>query len=81
VHLPVQAGVIAVGGFGLGASLFALICAWPSTMSAMKLTLRFAPNGWPTALEFRSLGHGITPAANDPAASGSKFHYIVDIVN
>jgi hypothetical protein len=47
----------------------------------MKLALSFAPNGWPTALEFRSLGHGITPAANDPAASGSKFHYIVDIVN
>jgi len=36
----------------------------------MKLALSFAPNGWPTALNFGALGHGITTSANDPAASG-----------
>ena len=47
----------------------------------MKLALSFAPNGWPTALEFRALGHGITPPANDPAASGGQGQLHINNVN
>jgi len=68
--LPVQAGVIAVDGFGLGAALFALLCHWAGTASTMKAALCLAPNGWPTALNPGALAHGVTAEANYPAASG-----------
>ena len=47
----------------------------------MKLALSFAPNGWPTALEFGSFGRGITPSANDPAASGGQGQLHINNVN
>jgi hypothetical protein len=44
----------------------------------MKLALSVTANCWPTALEFRTLGYGITTSANDLAASGGQgqFHII-----
>ena len=47
----------------------------------MKLALGFAPNGRPTALKSGALGHGITPPANDPAASGGQGQLHINNVN
>ena len=47
----------------------------------MKLALGFTLNGWPTALEFRALGHGVTPPANDPATSGSQRQFHINSDN
>jgi len=79
--LPLQTRFPAVDRLGLGAALFTLLCHWAGTEPTMKPALCLALDGRPTTLEFRSLGHGITPAANDPAASGGEFDYIVDTVN
>ena len=68
--MPVSTGVLAVDSFSSGTDLTAKFSHWASGFATMKLALSFAPNGWPNALEFCSLGHGITPAVNDPAASG-----------
>jgi len=38
----------------------------------MKVALGFSPNGKRTALEFRALGRGITPPANDLATSSGQ---------
>ena len=69
IDLPAHTGVIAVDSFGLGAAQFAFICAWPSTHCAVSFALSFTVHCRPTALKFRALAHGITPAANNLAAS------------
>ena len=70
MYLPVSTGVLAVDSFSSGTDLTAKFSHWASGFATMKLALGFTLNGWPTALEFCSLGHGITPGVNDPAASG-----------
>ena len=47
----------------------------------MSLALGFAANGWPTTLEFCSLGRGITPSANDLSASGGQGQLHINNVN
>jgi hypothetical protein len=47
----------------------------------MKLALCFTLYGWPAALKFCSLGHGITTPANDLAASGGQGQFHINSVN
>jgi hypothetical protein len=70
--LPVSAGVFAVDGLGFCAPQFPLLCAWPSTKPTVKLALSFTLHGGPTTLNLGALGNGITPPADNPAASGGQ---------
>ena len=58
-----------MGGLGLGAALFALLCHWAGTEPAMKPALCLALDGRPTTSNPGTLTHGVTAQADYPAAS------------
>ena len=47
----------------------------------MKLALSFTLHGRPTTLKFGALGHGVTPPADDFAASGGQRQFHTTTVN